>query len=215
MKAILKSIWVDSATTNFDEYWLTDSEFFYLWIEFNGGLENVVGSDDFRIFVSAPARLGENCSHAGVRGERLFWLWTHMVLNWLRPSFRRLSKAAKENTRIKLLHRLRVLLIGSLTDTKSKADRLKRDCRINHYDWLSESQIKTFICRENDVSCLKPSRTVNVICEKLSLYIPAWSPGSAIRLYKNSVVSISYEIGFYVINQDCYAITKVHLNNGA
>ncbi len=63
-------MWIDSATTNFDEYWLTDSEFFCLWIEFNCGLENVVGSDDFRIFVSTPAWLGEKCSHAGVRGGK-------------------------------------------------------------------------------------------------------------------------------------------------
>lgn len=62
MRAIVKSMWVDSAAINLNEYWPDDPECFGLWIEFRAGPENETGADDFRLFVCTPAWLRNECS---------------------------------------------------------------------------------------------------------------------------------------------------------
>jgi len=61
MKAIVKSIWVDSPTINLNEYWPDDPECFGLWIEFRAGPENETSADDFRLFVCTPTWLRNEC----------------------------------------------------------------------------------------------------------------------------------------------------------
>jgi len=51
MKAIVKSMWIDSATVNFDSYFPDDPECFCLWIEFRVGIKNEDSADDFRLLV--------------------------------------------------------------------------------------------------------------------------------------------------------------------
>jgi hypothetical protein len=54
MKAIVKSMWVDSATINLDSYLPDDTECFGLWIEFRVGIKDEDGADDFRLLVCTP-----------------------------------------------------------------------------------------------------------------------------------------------------------------
>jgi hypothetical protein len=70
MKAIVKSMWVDSAAINLKEYWPDDREYFGLWIEFRAGPENESSADDFRVFVCTPAWLRNECTRKkGVWGR--------------------------------------------------------------------------------------------------------------------------------------------------
>lgn len=62
MKAIVKSVWVDSPTINLNEYWPDNPECFGMWIEFRAGPENEVSADDFRLFVCTPPWLRNECS---------------------------------------------------------------------------------------------------------------------------------------------------------
>jgi hypothetical protein len=70
MKAIVKSMWVDSADINLDEFSPDDPECFGLWIEFRAGLEDDAGADDFRLFVCTPVWLGNECDRKTVAWGR-------------------------------------------------------------------------------------------------------------------------------------------------
>lgn len=54
MKAIVKSMWVNSATINLNSYLPDDPENFGLWIEFSAGPTDSDGADDYRILVCTP-----------------------------------------------------------------------------------------------------------------------------------------------------------------
>jgi len=54
MKAIIKSMWVNSSSINLDSYLPDDPEKFGLWIEFGIGPSDAAGSDDYRVLVCTP-----------------------------------------------------------------------------------------------------------------------------------------------------------------
>lgn len=60
MKAIIKSMWVNSPNVNLDSYLPDDPKNFSLWIEFRVGSENSAGADDFRVLVCTPEWLGQS-----------------------------------------------------------------------------------------------------------------------------------------------------------
>lgn len=62
MKAIVKSIWMNSASLNLDEYLPDCTESFGLWVEFSVGIKDEDGADDFRIFVCTPEWLKNECT---------------------------------------------------------------------------------------------------------------------------------------------------------
>lgn len=68
MKAIVKSIWLDSATINLDTYLPDDPECFGFWIEFRVGITDREGADDFRLFVCTPEWLKNERSR-----KRIIW----------------------------------------------------------------------------------------------------------------------------------------------
>ena len=74
MKAIVKAMWVDSATINLDNYFPEDSENFGLWIEFRVGPPELNSADDFRLLVCTPEWLKTN----GVQ-EKSLW-GRHMLI---------------------------------------------------------------------------------------------------------------------------------------
>lgn len=74
MKAIVKSMWVDSATINLDSYAPDDAECFGCWIEFRAGIKDEDSADDFRLFVCTPEWLRNKCS-----GNRARW-GRHMLI---------------------------------------------------------------------------------------------------------------------------------------
>ncbi len=66
MRAILKSMWVDSADIKLEQYFPDDSEFFGIWIEFKAGPEGGTSADDFRLFVCSPKWLKNKCGYEKV-----------------------------------------------------------------------------------------------------------------------------------------------------
>jgi hypothetical protein len=70
MKAIVKSMWVDSPTINLDNYFPEDPESFGLWIEFRAGPEDSCGADDYRILVCTPDWIKQACRHEKVVSGR-------------------------------------------------------------------------------------------------------------------------------------------------
>jgi len=66
MKAILKSMWVDSPTINLDNYFPGDPGNFGLWIEFRAGPDDSDGADDYRILVCTPDWIKQACRHEKV-----------------------------------------------------------------------------------------------------------------------------------------------------
>lgn len=60
MKAIVKSIWVNSPTVDLDSYFPHDPENFSLWIEFRLGPDDASSSDDYRVLVCTPEWLRQN-----------------------------------------------------------------------------------------------------------------------------------------------------------
>jgi hypothetical protein len=60
MKAVVKSMWVDSSIINLDRYFPDDPENFSLWIEVRVGPDNAADSDDYRVLVCTPEWLREN-----------------------------------------------------------------------------------------------------------------------------------------------------------
>ena len=70
MKAIVKSLWLDSATISLEEYSPEDPRCFGLWIEFRAGPEGKAGADDFRLFVCTPIWLKNECNRKGETENR-------------------------------------------------------------------------------------------------------------------------------------------------
>ena len=60
MKAIVKSMWVDSPTIKLDSYVPDNPENFSLWIEFRVGPDDSAGADDYRVLVCTPEWLLQN-----------------------------------------------------------------------------------------------------------------------------------------------------------
>lgn len=54
MKAIIKSMWINSAAIDLDTYFPEDPECFGLWIEFRAGFKDEESADDFRVLVCTP-----------------------------------------------------------------------------------------------------------------------------------------------------------------
>ncbi len=70
MKAIIKSMWVDSASINLDNYLPDDPEYFGLWIEFRVGIKDRDSADDFRLLVCTPEWLKNECDRKKVMWGR-------------------------------------------------------------------------------------------------------------------------------------------------
>ncbi|WP_230413072.1 immunity 8 family protein [Paraburkholderia antibiotica] len=60
MKAIVKSMWVNSPTIDLDSYFPDDPENFSLWIELRVGPDDSSGADDYRVLVCTPEWLHQN-----------------------------------------------------------------------------------------------------------------------------------------------------------
>jgi hypothetical protein len=60
MKAIVKSMWVDSLTVEPDSYVPENPENFSLWIEVRVGPDNSSGADDYRVLVCTAEWLRQN-----------------------------------------------------------------------------------------------------------------------------------------------------------
>lgn len=60
MKAILKSIWVDSADFDFDSYKPNELNKFSLWLQLKIGFDSVDESDNFQLHVCTPDWIKEN-----------------------------------------------------------------------------------------------------------------------------------------------------------
>jgi hypothetical protein len=60
MKAIVKSMWVNSPTVDLDSYFPDDPENFSLWIELRVGPDDSIGADDYRVLVCTPEWLRKN-----------------------------------------------------------------------------------------------------------------------------------------------------------
>lgn len=54
MKALIKSIWIDSDTDTLEDYVPEDPHRFGLWLEFRVGLDTSAAADDFRVRVCTP-----------------------------------------------------------------------------------------------------------------------------------------------------------------
>ncbi|MNR82230.1 hypothetical protein D3C72_129850 [compost metagenome] len=54
MTAVVKSMWVDSASIDLVNFLPSDIELFGLWIGFRVGIKDKEGADDFRVFVCTP-----------------------------------------------------------------------------------------------------------------------------------------------------------------
>ncbi|MGI4850202.1 MAG: immunity 8 family protein [Janthinobacterium lividum] len=59
-KAILKNIWVDSATINLDTYLPDDIECFELWVNLRVGVDSAEGADDYQLLICTPQWLQKN-----------------------------------------------------------------------------------------------------------------------------------------------------------
>jgi len=53
-------MWTNNPTVNLDSYSPSAPDNFSLWIEFKIGAENLVGADDYRVFVCTPEWLRQN-----------------------------------------------------------------------------------------------------------------------------------------------------------
>jgi hypothetical protein len=74
MKAIVKAMWVDSATIDLERYAPDDPEVFGIWIEFRAGPLGNNKADDFRLFACSPEWLKRAC-----REKRAYW-GRHMLI---------------------------------------------------------------------------------------------------------------------------------------
>jgi hypothetical protein len=54
MKAIVKSMWIDSATQSLETYCPEDPKCFGLWVEMRVGPDNEEGAHDYRFIVCTP-----------------------------------------------------------------------------------------------------------------------------------------------------------------
>lgn len=54
MKALIKSVWIDSDQISLEDYVPEDPDRFGLWIEFRVGPDTGVAADDFRVLVCTP-----------------------------------------------------------------------------------------------------------------------------------------------------------------
>ncbi|AVF39860.1 hypothetical protein AL486_09175 [Pandoraea apista] len=63
MKAIVKSMWVNSPIVDIESYLPDDPEDFSLWIELRVGPDDSKGADDYRVLVCTPEWLKKNVSN--------------------------------------------------------------------------------------------------------------------------------------------------------
>jgi hypothetical protein len=70
MSAVVKAMWVDSATINLDSYFPENPECFGLWIEFSVGIKDESGADNFRLFICTPEWLRSECGRKRAKWGR-------------------------------------------------------------------------------------------------------------------------------------------------
>lgn len=70
MKALVKSMWLDSTSADLSSYTPENPHCFGLWIEFRVGIVDKDGADDFRLWVCTPDWLANECNKGiGVWGR--------------------------------------------------------------------------------------------------------------------------------------------------
>jgi hypothetical protein len=78
MKAIVKSIWLDSVSADLGGYMPEDAHCFGLWIEFRVGIAGEEGADDFRLWVCTSDWLKNECD----KGRAVWARHTLVVSNY-------------------------------------------------------------------------------------------------------------------------------------
>lgn len=71
----------------------------------------------------------------------------------------------------------------------------------------SREEMKIFV--ENDIVCLREAVEAEVIGEGRALFAPKGSIGTVVLVYGNPGKPLAYEVEFFILEQDCYALATV------